>query len=126
MPGTMTSGGWAAAIASVSPSVESWSVTASTRTPRLVASATSARGARVPSEHVVWVCRSTPPAIGRAALAPARHRRDVGEQRAHRHPGGALGPEGQLALREGGARDVEVGPRDAGGELAHEERGHDG
>src|SRR6267142_5561039 len=68
----------------------------------------------------------SPPAIAREALPPAVHGRDVPEQRAHRDPGRALGPERQLALGEGGARDVEVRPRDPGGELAHEERGHDG
>src|SRR5512138_439493 len=128
MPGTMVSGGYsrAASIASARPSVESWSVTASTRTPRRTASATSSRGRRVPSELVVWVWRSTPAAIARAASLPASlERRDVAEQRPDGDPGGALGAQRPLALGEGGARDVEVRPRHAGRELAHEQAGHD-
>src|SRR6266446_3663591 len=106
MPGTMVRGGCSRAAS--------------------IASARSSRGRRVPSELVVWVWRSTPPAIAREILPPAVHRRDVPEQRAHPAPGGALGAERQLALGERGARDVEVRPRNPGGELAHEQGGHDG
>src|SRR5712691_3861279 len=128
MPGTISSGlrRSASLIASASPSVESWSVTASTRTPRLAASATRSRGAYVPSDAVVWVWRSTAPGISRSILPLAGQRREVCQHRADADARATLGPERQLALGEGRAGDVEVRPRHAAGEVAHEESGHDG
>src|SRR5688500_639011 len=115
MPGTMRRPGCAAAAACASamPLVESWSVTASTRTPCFAASATSSRGASVPSEAVVWEWKSTA-----ARLLPVR---EVRQHRAHHEARRALGPERQLLVDERGPRDVEMRPRDAAAELLQEE-----
>src|SRR6266511_6082101 len=51
---------WATAAASPSPSVVSWSVSATTSSPRSRASRTSSAGVNVPSERVEWACRSIP------------------------------------------------------------------
>src|SRR6266581_582678 len=130
MPGTIASGGWRAASSSASarPLVESWSVTASTLSPRRAASCTSSRGVKLPSDAVVWAWRSTAPGMPQLAeyLRPAGERRQMVEHGAHAHAGGPLGSQRMIALGEGGAGDVEVRPRDPGGEVAHEERAHDG
>src|ERR1051325_1787607 len=105
----------AAARASASPSVESWSVTASTVTPCFAARATRARGASVPSEAVVCEWRSTAPRL----LAV----REVRQQRANAHAGGALRAERRVLVDERRARDVEVRPRNAAGELLDQEPG---
>src|SRR5262249_21973602 len=71
-----------------------------------------------------WPAPSTPPrppASAHAAQPP-----QVREQGPDPHPGGALGPEGRLALAERGAGDVEVDPGNAAGELAHEQAADDG
>ena len=62
--------GAAALCASASPSVLSWSVMASTRTPCRHASSTSARGDRAPSEAVVCVWRSTGPGHTYRPMSP--------------------------------------------------------
>src|SRR5690606_10312169 len=48
----------AASRASARPAVVSWSVSASTETPRTSARSTSSAGGNVPSEQWLWVCRS--------------------------------------------------------------------
>src|SRR4051812_43714424 len=59
MPGTRrTPCRAAAAVASARPAVVSWSVTLMIVSPRPAARATSASGARRPSDAVVWRCRS--------------------------------------------------------------------
>src|SRR6266540_4595068 len=125
MPGTISSGRRLAAssMASARPSVESWSVMASTRRPRRAASWTSSRGVYVPSEAVVCEWRSTPPAM---RLAAVRQRPEVMEHGAYGNTRAALGAQSQVALGEGRARDVEMGPGQAAREVAHEERGDDG
>ena len=48
----------AAALASASPPIVSWSVTATARRPTFLARSTSSVGVREPSEAVVWLCKS--------------------------------------------------------------------
>src|SRR5581483_11724180 len=59
-PGTNVKPGWraAAARASASPSVESWSVRAKMRTPLRAARSTSCVGVSRPSEAVLWLWKS--------------------------------------------------------------------
>src|SRR5919201_2834117 len=123
-PGTMVSGGWRAASskASRSPSVESWSVTASTRTPRRTAARTSSRGVSVPSDAVVCECRSTPEVIfDRGAEMASFARHQITEHGAHGGAGGALGARRRVLLDERGARDVHVRPRSLARELFEKE-----
>src|SRR5213594_431247 len=144
-PGTMVSGGCLAAssMASRSPSVESWSVTASTRTPRRAAARTSSRGVSVPSDAVVCECRSTPAvipaggpdmaprpprarprpgeAVARLGLTPdvSFLRHQVTEHRAHGRAGGALGAGRGVLLDERVARELlEEEPRGDGAAAA--------
>src|ERR1051326_2588840 len=107
-------------MASARPETESWSVTASTRTPCRAASFTSSRGDSVPSDAVVCACRSTPPGTLLPGVA------QVGQDRAHRAAGGALGTQRRVLLDEGRPRDVEVAPRPLAGELLQEQAGGDG
>src|SRR2546426_910462 len=151
-PGTMVRGGCLAAssMAPRSPSVEAWSVTASTRTPRRAAARTSSRGVSVPSDAVVCECRSTPAvipaggpdmaprpprarrrpgeAVARLGLTPDASflRHQVTEHRAHGRAGGALGAGRGVLLDERGARDVQMRPRAVARELLEEEPRGDG
>ncbi len=59
MPGTRaTPSARAAREASAQPSVESWSVSATTSRPAAAAAAITVAGASVPSETFEWACRS--------------------------------------------------------------------
>src|SRR2546426_1963756 len=125
MPGTISRMGWtrAAARAGSTASVESWSVTARTRTPRRTASSTSASGASVPSEAVVCVWISTP--LTRSMSRAAAGGEDVGEERPRSEPHPALRGVGQVLVRERRPRDVQVHPRRVARELLDEEPGRD-
>ena len=65
------------------PPSMSWSVSASTCTPRCAAAATSAAGASVPSEKWLWVCRSMRSVHGRVSYGD--HARQLRTSRSHRH-----------------------------------------
>src|SRR5882762_3668907 len=114
-PGTISSGGrlFASSMASARPPVESWSVTARTRTPWRAASRTSSRGARVPSDAVVCECRSTAPPTGLVS--------EVRQDRTHRESGRALRGQRQVLLGERRTRDVQKHPRRLARELLQEE-----
>src|SRR5215472_6448583 len=67
---------------------------------------------------------------GRLVLAGARlpaagQGQQMIQHSAHAHAGAALGPERMLPLAERRAGDVEVRPRDTGGEVAHKETSDD-
>src|SRR6185503_10916386 len=111
MPATISSGGWsrAASVAGATASTESWSVIASTRTPRRAASRTSSAGVYVPSDATVCVWRSIPP-TGPAALPPPSGGEHVLDQGARPEADAALRRVRQLLVAERHARDVEVHP----------------
>src|SRR5262245_16042645 len=127
MPGTISSVGCsrAASVAGPTASTESWSVTASTRTPRRTASRTSSAGVYVPSAATVWVWRSIPP-TGRPPLPPPGGGEHVLDESAGPEADAALRGVRQLLVRERHARDVEVDPRRVARELPDEEPGGDG
>src|SRR5437879_6761239 len=113
-PGTISGGGSvrASSIASASPLVESWSVTARTRTPCFAASRTSWRGVSTPSDAVVCEWRST---------APATLLREVRQERPDGVARRTLRRQRQVLLGEGRPGDVQVRPRRLARELLQEE-----
>src|SRR6185436_4670291 len=76
------------------------------------------RGRSVPSDAVVCEWRSTALSLLSAG--------QIREDRAHGDARGALGAERRVLVDERRSRDVEVGPRNAPGELLEEEPGGDG
>src|SRR5882672_7273821 len=113
-PGTISSGGSlrASSIASATPLVESWSVTARTRTPCFAANRTSSRGFSAPSDAVVCEWRST---------APATLLREIRQERPDGVARRALRRQRQVLLGEGRPGDVQVHPRRLARELFQEE-----
>src|SRR5712692_3073632 len=142
-PGTIVRAGCraASATASASPSVESWSVTARTRTPCFTARRTSSRGLKAPSEAVVCAWRSTrspgpAPDIsaaswtalspGNAAVVSSLQIREVRQERPHAEPRPTFRAKREVLVAEGRPGDVEMHPRNVTHEFLHEDPRVDG